>query len=118
MEKPLKHVKTKKQKVDISDKEKELIEKYKAFKETPEISNEEASILDILTKRKTLDQINREYNLSLIPLSKDKFTKEKILEILETLEKKDLVMKIDAPIGTVWVDKKEYREKARGTDKL
>ena len=43
---------------------------------------------------------------------------EKFLEILETLEKKDLVMKIDAPIGTVWVDKKEYREKARGTDKL
>ncbi|MHA1377023.1 MAG: hypothetical protein ACTSRG_01450 [Candidatus Helarchaeota archaeon] len=118
MEKPLKRVKTKKQRVNISEEEKKLLEKYKDMRKEPEISNDEASVLDILTKRKTLDQITREFNISLKPLNKPLYTKEQILEILNSLDKKLLVTKIKAPIGDVWVAKEHMRYTLRGTDKL
>ncbi len=118
MSKRLKRVKTKKQTVDISEEEKKLLEKYKEMDKGPEISNDEASVLDILTKRKTLDQITREFNIILKPLNRPLFTKEQMLEILNSLEKKELIKKIEAPIGDVWVSVEYYREKLFGTDKL
>ncbi|MFX0133336.1 MAG: hypothetical protein ACFFDN_06820 [Candidatus Hodarchaeota archaeon] len=110
--------KPKKQEVKISEEEKKLLEKYKDLDKEPELSNEEASILDILTKRKTLDQITREFNLVLKPLGKPLFSKDQILKYLDRLEEKKLIQKLEAPIGTVWVSVQHLRYKMRGTDKL
>ncbi|MHA1299824.1 MAG: hypothetical protein ACTSO9_10345 [Candidatus Helarchaeota archaeon] len=118
MERPLKHVKIKKQKVEISEEEKRLLEKYKDLDKGPEVSNDEASVLDILTKRKTLEQVTREFNISRKPLNKPLYKKEQILEILDSLEKKELIKKLSAPIGEVWVAIEHLRYRLRGTDKL
>ena len=115
----LKHVKKpKKQEVKINKEEKEFLEKFKDLDKEPEISGDEASVLDILTKRKTLDQITRELNLALKPLNKPLYTKEQMLKLLDQLEGKDLIKKIKAPIGDVWVSVEHLRYKLRGTDKL
>ena len=115
----LKHrPKPKKQDVKISEEEKKLLEKLKDLDKGPEITNEEASILDILTKRKTIDQITREFNLVLKPLGKSLFSKDQILELLDGLEEKKLIQKIEAPIGEVYVATAYLRYKKRGTDKL
>ncbi len=115
----LKHrAKPKKQEIKISEEEKKLLEKMKDLDKGPEITNEEASVLDILTKRKTIDQITREFNLALKPLGKPILSKDQILKLLDSLEQKMLIKKIEAPIGTVYVDIKHLRYKKFGTDKL
>ena len=114
----IKRPKPKKQNIDISEEEKKLLEKYKDLDKEPEISNEEASILDILNKRKTIDQITREFNLVLKPLGKPILSKDQILTLLNKLIEKNLVQKLDAPMGQVYVSTEHLRYKARGTDKL
>lgn len=115
----LKHVsKPKKQAIDINEEEKKLLEKSGDFERRSEISSDEASVLDILTKRKALDQITREFNLVLKPLNKPLYKTDQILEILNQLEEKNLIKKIAAPMGDVWVAVEHLRYKLRGTDKL
>lgn len=116
--KPLEHAKTKKQEVKIAEEDKKVLEHF-ADKDEPPLSTEQRIVLDILTKRKTVSMITREYNLGLKPLQKELVTENKIKEILKDLAAKNLVKSV---LGTnkeeYWVDVKYFREKLFGTDKL
>ncbi|MHC1592061.1 MAG: hypothetical protein ACXQS8_08235 [Candidatus Helarchaeales archaeon] len=105
-------------KVKISEEEiRRLEELAKQAEETP-LTTDEATVLDILTRRKFLDQIVREFNLALKPLGKPLASPEKIEEILKSLEEKEKVKKIQVKDKFVWVATEYYSEKLFGTDRL
>ena len=85
----LKHVETKKQEVKISEKERELLEKYKGKPEDDVVlTAEEATVLEILNKRKTVPMITLEINIGLKPLGKPPKTDKEIRMILNKLHRK------------------------------
>ena len=110
-----KYTKSKRQ---ISEKEIESLKKLADLEKGPELTSEEATVLDILTKRKFIDQITREVNLARKPFGKDLLEQSEIQEILNSLEKKALVKKIEVPKGVVWVSVEHIRYKALGSDRL
>ena len=116
--KTLKHVEPKKREVKIPEEEKKLLEQFSATDEVP-LSSEQRTVLDILTKRKTVSMITREYNLALKPLGSELITENEIVEILKTLESMNLVKSVvGADNEEYWVDINYYHEKLFGTDKL
>jgi len=88
--KDLSHVETKKQKVEISDEEKQMLLKYAENNEI-KLSLDQQTILDITNKRKTVKMITLEYNLAAKPLNKTLITNEKVQELLKELQEQDLV---------------------------
>jgi len=115
----LKHVKTKKQEIKISEKEKELLERYTEQKEDVELTADEATVLEILNKRKTVMMITLEINVGLEPLGKPPKTDNEIRTILNKLHDKKQVKAVTGGDGQVyWVDVKHFRKKLLGTDKL
>ncbi len=116
--KTLKHVETKKQAVKISEEDKKVLQQLSGKDELP-LSAEQRTVLEILTKRKTLSMITREYNLALKPLQKDLITENQIKEILKNLASKNLVKSVvGADKEEYWVDLKFFHEKLIGSDKL
>ncbi|NHI91118.1 MAG: hypothetical protein EAX96_01360 [Candidatus Lokiarchaeota archaeon] len=102
----------------ISEKEIESLKKLAEFNKGPELSTDEATVLDIISKRKFIDQITREVNLSKKPFGKELIDQLKVKEILYTLESKGLAKKIEVPTGIVWVSVEHIRYKALGSEKL
>jgi hypothetical protein len=116
--KTLKHVEPKKQEVKISKEDIKVLEQFSG-KDEPPLSAEQRTVLEILTKRKTLSMITREYNLALKPLQKDLRTENQIREILKNLASKNLVKSVvGADKEEYWVDLKFFYEKLIGSDKL
>jgi len=116
--KTLKHIESNKREIRIPEEDKKLLEEYSDIDEIS-LSIEQRTVLDILTKRKTISMITREYNLALKPLGSELITKENILGILKILESMNLVKSvIGADNEEYWVDMNYYREKLLGTDKL
>lgn len=116
--KTLKHVESKKREIKIPEEEKKLLEQLSGTDEIP-LSSEQRTVLDILTKRKTVLMITREYNLAIKPLGNELVTEDEIIEILRTLESMNLVKSvIGADNEEYWVDINYYHEKLFGTDKL
>ncbi|NVM31508.1 MAG: hypothetical protein HWN65_21910 [Candidatus Helarchaeota archaeon] len=116
--KNLKHVEPEKKEVTTSEDDKQILEKYSG-KAEPTLSPEEKTILEIISKRKTVDMITREINFALKPLGKELVTPEKVTRILKDLESRDLVKSVTGGDGNkYWVDTEYYREKLLGTEKL
>ncbi|MDD1777083.1 MAG: hypothetical protein LUQ65_02865 [Candidatus Helarchaeota archaeon] len=116
--KPLEHVKPKKQAVKISEEDKKVLKDF-SDKDEPALSTEQQIVLDILTKRKTVSMVTREYNMGLKPLQKNLITEDKVKEILKALAGKNLIKSVvGANKEEYWVDIKYFREKLLGTDKL
>lgn len=116
--KPLEHTGPKKQAVKISEEDKKVLKDF-SDKDEPALSTEQRIVLDVLTKRKTVSMITREYNLGLKPLQKDLITENKVKAILKDLADKNLVKSVvGANKEEYWVDVKYFREKLLGTDKL
>ena len=116
--KTLKHVEPKKREVKIPEEEKKLLEQFSGTDEIP-LSSEQRTVLDILSKRKTVSMITREYNLALKPLGGELVTEDEIIEILRALESMNLVKSVvGADNEEYWVDINYYTEKLFGTDKL
>ena len=108
----------KKKPAGIAEADKEILEKYGGT-EDPQFSADEVTILEIITKRKTVKMITLEVNLALKPLGKSLMTAEQISGILKSLKDRDLVVSIIGGDGSeYWVDKNFFREKLFGTDKL
>ncbi|MHA1277593.1 MAG: hypothetical protein ACTSRC_03540 [Candidatus Helarchaeota archaeon] len=113
-----KKIGSKRKEVKVSPEEREFLEKY-SHPDEPQVTAEQRTILDIITKRKTVTMITREYNLALKPLGKELVSNEKIQEILAELKSKHLVKSVVGGDGQeYWVDIKFFREKLFGTDKL
>ena len=102
----------------ISEKELESLKKLAEMAKEPELTPEEATVLEIITKRKFIDQIRREVNLARRPFGKELLDLETIEDILKSLEKKNLAKKLEVPNGIVWVSVQHIRYKALGTDRL
>lgn len=118
-DKYLKHVETKKQKVEISEEEKRLLEKYAREDDEIFLTPEEKTVLEILTKRKVLKMITVEYNLAAKPMGKDLASEKRVLEILNRLKKIELVKSVvGADKKEYWVDVNYYHETMPGTEKL
>ncbi|MHA1652010.1 MAG: hypothetical protein ACTSYB_17640 [Candidatus Helarchaeota archaeon] len=116
--KQLKHIEPEKRQIKISDEEKKLLEKY-SVPDEPSLTAEQMTVLDILTKRKTLRMITREYNLALKPLGKELVTEGKISEILQELKRKELIKSVIGGDGQeYWVNVKYFRDKLFGTERL
>jgi hypothetical protein len=116
--KPFKHIEAKKQVAKISEEDKKVLKDF-SDKDEPALSTEQTIVLDILTKRKTISMITREYNLGLKPLQKDLMTEDKIRAILKELAGKNLIKAVvGANKEEYWVDVKYFREKLLGSDKL
>ena len=114
----LKRVEPGKKKVKISDEDKGILEKYSG-KDDLELSGEQRTVLEILTKRKTVNMILLEYNLALKPLGKKLMSEQKIIEILKDLKQQNLVKAVTGGDGKgYWIDVKHFREKLRGTERL
>ena len=107
-----------KSKRKITEKEVQSLRKLAELDKEPEITSEEATILDILNKRKFLDQITRELNLARRPFGKELLEQKQIEDILNSLESKKLIKKIEVPKGIVWVSVEHVRYKALGSDRL
>ena len=107
-----------KSKRKITEIEIESLKKIAELDKGPDIDPEEATVLDILTKRKFLDQITREVNLARKPFGKKLIEQSRIIEILNSLESKKLIKKIKVPKGVVWVSVEHIRYKVLGSDKL
>ena len=102
--KKLKHIEPKKKKIEISEEDKEIIEKYSENKEIS-ISPEQKTILEMLTKRKTIEMLMIELNIMLRTLGKELIKKEKLLEILKDLKYKNFLKSITGTDGNeYWVD--------------
>jgi len=116
---PLKHVETKKQEVKLSEAEKALLEKYAKKKDELELTPDEATVLDILKKRKTLKMVVIEVNLARKPLGQELKTEDQIEQILLALKEKNAIKSVIGADGQkYWVDIKYYREKLFGTERL
>lgn len=117
-EEAIKKFKDKRPKVSITEEERRRLED--AARAVPEVklTNDEATVLDMLTRRKFLDQIVREFNLAIKPLGRALYAKDHILRILKSLEEKELVKKIIVNEKEIWVSVEYYSEKAFGTDRL
>ncbi len=115
-EEPIKNLENVTKKID--EKEIESLQKIADLNKEPELTADEATVLDIITKRKFLDQVRREFNLARRPFSKELYDEEKILKILSSLEKKELAKKLKVPDGFVWVSVQHIRYKALGSDRL
>ncbi len=114
----LKHVESKKRKVEISEADKEILEKYAGTSEKI-TSPDEKTVLEIIIKRKTVEMITREINLALKPLGKELMTSNAVLKILNELKNRELVKSVTGADGNeYWVDINYYREKRLGTDRL
>ncbi|MFX1293268.1 MAG: hypothetical protein ACFFD2_00220 [Promethearchaeota archaeon] len=109
--KSLKHIESeKKNEVKISKEDKKILEKFSEKGEL-ELLHEQRTVLGILTKRKTVNMVTREYNLALKPLGKELITKDKILEILKELKSRELVKSVIGADGQdYWVDKNYFRK--------
>lgn len=105
-------------KKSISNKEYESLKKLAEMSKETEITPEEATVLEIITKRKFVDQIRREVNLARRPFGKELLDQETIENILKSLETKKLAKKLEVPNGFVWVSIEHIRYKALGSDRL
>jgi RNA-binding protein YhbY len=116
--KNLKKITPEKKGVKISAEERAFLEQH-SHPDEPQVTPEQKTVLDILTKRKTVNMIAREYNLALRPLGKDLISEGRIQEILGELKEKNLVKVVTGGDDKeYWVDIKHFREKLFGTDKL
>ncbi len=102
----------------INEKEYEELKKLAEMSKEPELTADEATILEIITKRKFIDQIRREVNLARRPFGKELLDEVSIENILKSLEEKNLAKKLEVPNGVVWVSIQHIRYKALGTDRL
>lgn len=102
--KNLEHIEPKKKKSEISEDDKKILEKYSGI-EDKTLTSEEATVIEMLTKRKNLEMIFIEYNLMLESLGKEIIREERLQEILESLKGKELVKSVAGADGkTYWVD--------------
>ncbi len=115
----LKPVEQEKKEVDISEEDKALLEKYEGSDDL-ELSSAHKNVLSILTKRKTVEMITREFNMAILPIGPQKrLSKEEISKILKDLKDQNLVKSvIGGDEQEYWVDVKFLREKLFGTEKL
>ncbi|MHA1798865.1 MAG: hypothetical protein ACTSVY_10515 [Candidatus Helarchaeota archaeon] len=102
----------------ITEQEIESLKKLAELEKKTDLTADEATILEIITKRKFIDQITREFNLARKPFNKELFNESQIKEVLHSLEKKKLAKKIEVPKGIVWISVEHVRYKAFGTDRL
>jgi hypothetical protein len=102
--KNLEHIEPKKKEIGISEDDKKILEKYSGIDDR-KLTSEEATVLEMLTKRKNLEMIFIEYNLMLESLGKEIIRKERLREILESLKEKKLVKSVTGADGKIyWVD--------------